>query len=189
MIPNAEQILEELMEKNPKIREEYLTREDRTEDEICMSGFVLKNTLSDNGTVTRGICNVDDNGMLSHIVETKNIAKTESGAVIRKDEGDVSIDADSHVSMNMWGLYPEFFQTLEEGFLDFLTSLEETDLKSEYLLPIIIGDLLDVGKIQVKVLESADKWFGVTYKEDKATVVEEIRKLIEAGIYPEKLYS
>lgn len=167
---------------------DFLTRENKETDKICMSGFILKNTLSDNGTVTRGICAVSENDMLSHIVETKNIAKAECGAVIQSEEGDIPVDMNSHVSMNMWGLYPEFMKTLEDGFVEFLSELETDDLKSEYLLPTIIGGLLDEGKIGVKVLESHDKWFGVTYKEDKATVVEEIQKLIEAGVYPEKLY-
>lgn len=167
---------------------EYLTRKDSPKDEICMSGFILKNTLSDNGTVTRGICAVGEDDMLSRIVETKNIAKSGSGAVIQSEEGDIPVDMNSHVSMNMWGLYPEFMKTLEEGFAEFLSELDDGDLKSEYLLPTIIGDLLDAGQVGVKVLESHDKWFGVTYKEDKGTVVEEIQKLIEAGVYPDELY-
>lgn len=167
---------------------EYLTRDKREKDEICMVGFVLKNTLSDNGTVTRGICKVDEMNMLTEIQETKNIAKTEKGAVIQTEKGDLDVAVDSPVSMNMWGIYPDFFETLEVGFDEFLSNVEEGDLKSEYLLPIIIGDLLEQNKIKVKVLESNDKWFGVTYKEDKEIVVSEIQNLIGKGEYPEKLY-
>lgn len=167
---------------------EYLMREKRKRNEICMVGFVLKNTLSDNGTVTRGVCKVDEYNMLLHIRETKNIAKTSNGVVIQTKDGDIAVDKYVPVSMNMWGIYPEFFEILEKGFDEFLEKLAEEDMKSEYLLPIIIGDLLDQEKIKVRVLESRDKWFGVTYKEDKATVVSEIQSLIEKGAYPEKLY-
>lgn len=166
---------------------EYLT-EKNTEDEICMVGFVLKNTLSDNGTVTRGVCRVDDSNMLVEINETHNIEKTEDGAIVKGENGDQKIDVDSPVSMNMWGLRPNFFTILENGFVDFLEALKEEDLKSEYLLPTIIGGLLAEKKLSVQVLESKDKWFGVTYKEDKVDVVNAIEKLIEAGVYPNKLF-
>ena len=167
---------------------EYLTKERTAQDEICMVGFVLKNTLSDNGTVTRGVCRVDEAGMLSGIKETKNIAKVADGAVIRLEDGDVVLDVESPVSMNMWGLYPDFFNILEKGFNEFLARISEAD-GAEYLLPTIIGDLLDSGKMKVRVLESHDKWFGVTYKEDKPVVVQEIWTLIETREYPETLYS
>lgn len=150
---------------------------------ISMVGFVLKNTLSDNGGVTRGVCKVDDNQMLEAIVETQNIVKTSDGAAVIKDGKEEAIDVNSSVSMNMWGLKPEFFEILEKRFVEFLESLDENDLKSEYLLPTIIGDLLREEKVQVKVLESKDKWFGVTYKEDKESVVEAIRELIHRGMY------
>lgn len=167
---------------------EYLTKERTIPDEICMVGFVLKNTLSDNGTVTRGVCRVDEKGMLSGIKETKNIAKTDGGATICSIDGNVQLDVESPVSMNMWGLYPDFFDILETGFDQFLSELTEEDHGAEYLLPTIIGDLLDEGKLKVRVLESRDKWFGVTYKEDKPVVVQEIQALVEAGEYPERLY-
>lgn len=167
---------------------EYLTQDEKAENELCMIGFVLKNTLSDNGTVTRGICKVDENQMLSHIVETKYIAKRADGAVIETEDGDVPLDADSAVSMNMWGIQPQFFRTLESGFKVFLETLPEDENKAEYLLPTIIGNLLKEGKVQVKVIESTDKWFGVTYRADKATVVAEVQALVDAGVYPEKLF-
>ena len=167
----------------------YLTEErDSDESEICMVGFVLKNTLSDNGSVTRGICHVNENGMLTDIVETQGIEKCASGAVIRNTDGETPVDADSAVSMNMWGLKPNFFETLEHGFERFLASIEDGNLKAEYLLPTIIGGLLEEKKIAVRVLESKDKWFGVTYKEDKESVVAAVRSLADAGVYPEKLF-
>lgn len=168
----------------------YLTEEkkDTSKQQICMVGFVLKNTLSENGGVTRGVCTVDDRGMLTDIVETHQIEMTPDGTAVRIDEEMKPIDMESPVSMNMWGLTPEFFYILENGFEEFLSAIPEDDLKAEYLLPTIIGDLLKEEKVDVKVLKSHDKWFGVTYKEDKEVVVEAIRNLIAKGIYPEKLF-
>lgn len=150
---------------------------------VCMVGFVLKNTLSDNGGVTRGICQVDDSRMLTGIVETHNIVKTEDGAAVETPEGRKPMDVESEVSMNMWGLQPEFFTVLEEGFADFLEKTDKEDLKAEYLLPTIIGGLLEEQKVEVKVLQSKDQWFGVTYKEDKAAVVAAVQALIQKGLY------
>ena len=140
-------------------------KEDSDVMNISMVGFILKNTLSENGGVTRGVCKVDEKRMLREIVETHNIIKTDKGAAVKLDEKEEEIDIESPVSMNMWGLQPGFFEILEKGFSEFLSQLNEEDLKSEYLLPTIIGALLKQGKVQVKVLESKDKWFGVTYKE------------------------
>ena len=153
---------------------------------ISMVGFVLKNTLSENGGVTRGICKVDANHMLTDIEETHNIVKTAEGAAVIGEEGETPIDVDSPVSMNMWGLHPDFFAILESGFAQFLAGQREEDLKGEYLLPTIIGNLLREDKVNVKVLTSRDKWFGVTYKEDKKLVVNEVKGLIAAGLYPDK---
>ena len=168
----------------------YLTGEQEDSDKIqaCMVGFVLGNTLSENGGVTRGICTVDENGHLANIVETSNIEKTAEGAAIR--EGDILRTVDVHVpvSMNMWGLHPDFFEILEAGFKEFLEHKIPGNPKAEYLLPTIVGGLLQEKKIDLKVLNSQDKWFGVTYKEDKDAVVASVRELVEKGIYPEKLF-
>lgn len=167
----------------------YLTgRKDDTAYEACMVGFVLKNTLSDNGGVTRGVCKVDEHRMLSEIVETTNIVKTAEGAAVQTEDGAVPIDVESEVSMNMWGLSPKFFEVLDKGFDEFLEKLDPENLKGEYLLPTIIGDLLNEGKMKVEVRKSHDEWFGVTYKEDKPDVVAAIQKLIKDGVYPEKLF-
>ncbi|MCD7872903.1 MAG: nucleotidyltransferase [Clostridiales bacterium] len=149
---------------------------------VCMVGFILKNTLSDNGGVTRGVCQ-EDNGKLIDIVETHNIEKVDGKAI----SDDKEIDKESVVSMNMWGLYPEVFNILEKGFDEFIGQLSDDDLKSEYLLPTIIGDLLKDGKISVDVLKSNDEWFGVTYKEDKDTVKQSIMELVNKGMYPDNL--
>ena len=124
--------------------------------------------------------------MLTDIVETHNIVKTERGAAVVAEEGREEIDVESEVSMNMWGLTPEFFGILDKGFKDFLEKTESDDLKAEYLLPTIIGDLLAKEETEVKVLQSRDKWFGVTYKEDKESVVNSIKELIAQGHYQNK---
>ena len=150
---------------------------------ICMVGFVLKNTLSNNGGVTRGICKVDKTDMLTNIVETHNIVKTDKGAAIEGENGLTPIDVEEKVSMNMWGFLPDFFTVLEKEFKNFLESLQCNDLSTEYLLPTIIGDLLKEDAVEVKVLHSTDRWFGVTYKADKEEVVKEIKRLIDSGVY------
>ena len=156
---------------------------------FCMAGFILKNTLSDNGGVTRGICIVDEKGCLTGVEETYNIVKTDDGAAVQNDDGSLStIDPMAHVSMNMWGVTPQIFDVLEKGFPEFLQKCGESNLKGEYLLPTIIDGLIKDKKADVAVLESRDKWFGVTYKEDKESVAQAFKKLIADGVYSEKLY-
>ena len=152
--------------------------------EFCMSGFVLKNTLSDNGGVTRGICKFNEDNYLEEIVETKNIIKKDNKAFVNDKE----IDYNSNVSMNMWGFTPEFIELLEEGFEKFFENIEGEELTKEYLLPIYIGELLKEKKISVKVLETNDKWFGITYKEDKDLVVNSFKELIEKEVYCNSLF-
>ena len=153
--------------------------------DLAMAGFVLKNTLSDNGAVTRGICRMNDAGYLTGVDETSGIEKTADGA----QAGGKVIDADSLVSMNMWALTPEFVTMLEQGFVDFFGGIAGNEMKAEYLLPIFIDSLLKQGKVDVKVLPTHDRWFGVTYQEDKPVVVESFAKLIEAGVYRKDLFS
>lgn len=157
--------------------------------DFCMAGFILGNTLSDNGAVTRGICVVNDKEQLVGVEETGGIVKTATGAQAEKNGELVDVDPKAHVSMNMWGFTADFLDELEDGFKEFLSGLKEGDIKSEYLLPSIVDQLIKSNKADVAVLETKDKWFGVTYKEDKPVVVESIKKLIEAGEYPEKLYN
>lgn len=169
---------------------DYLVQE-QPEDgihHICMAGFRLGNTLSDNGSVTRGVCHIED-GALVGVTETHNIFKTADGAEARDDNGNVEkLDIRSLVSMNMWGLTPAFMDTLEKGFVDFLQNVEEGDIKKEYLLPEMIDRLIKDGKAKVDVLETKDTWFGVTYQEDKAAVTAAFKKLVEDGVYPAQLY-
>ena len=163
----------------------FLQNYKKTEpNHFCMSGFILKNTLSENGGVTRGICKLDDNNYLTNIEETTDIIKKDNKAFSNEKE----IDINSNVSMNMWGLTPEFLNLLEKGFESFFNNIEGNELKAEYLLPAFIGELLEKDLISVKVLETSDRWFGVTYKEDKKFVVDSFKKLIEDGVYSKNLY-
>ena len=151
-----------------------------------MAGFVLKNALSDNGGVTRGICKMDAENNLTEVVETKNIVKTVNGA---QADG-VTIDTDSLVSMNMWGLTPDFLTTLEDGFKEFFEKeVVKNPLKAEYLIPTFIGELLDEGKMSVKVLKSNDTWYGMTYHEDVAAVKDSFKKMLENGLYKADLFA
>ena len=152
----------------------------------CVAGFVLKNTLSDNGGVTRGICKMDEDGNLTEVVETKNIVKTANGA---EADGAV-IDTDSLVSMNMWGLTPDFLEVLEEGFKEFFEKeVPGNPLKAEYLIPTFIGELLAEDKMSVKVLRSDDTWYGMTYHEDVISVKDSFKKMLEKGLYKADLFS
>ncbi|MBT9773748.1 sugar phosphate nucleotidyltransferase [Coprococcus catus] len=152
----------------------------------CMAGFVLKNTLSDNGGVTRGICRMDADHNLTEVDETKNIVKTVDGA----EADGVKLDVDSLVSMNMWGLTPDFLQTLEKGFVEFFEKeVPANPLKAEYLIPIYIGDLLKKDQMSVKVLRTNDTWYGMTYHEDVAAVKESFRQMLAEGVYKEELFS
>ncbi|MCD8012955.1 MAG: nucleotidyltransferase [Lachnospiraceae bacterium] len=175
-----------------KVMHDWLILE-HAENAIAMAGFILKNTLSEHGGVTRGVCKVaEGHTHVLDVVETSGIVKTESGA----EADGVELDPDAYVSMNFWGFPavegsdPWYMNVLDEGFTDFFkTTVPSNPLKAEYLLPTHIGGLLRNGKVTVKVLETNDKWFGVTYQEDKAAVVESIRRLIETGMYAEDLYS
>ena len=152
----------------------------------CMAGFVLKNTLSDNGGVTRGICKMDEYNNLTEIVETSNIVKNAEGA----EADGVKLDTESLVSMNMWGLAPEFLKTLESSFQYFFEKVvPENLIKAEFLIPTFIGELLAEGRISVKVLRTNDTWYGMTYKEDVAAVKDSFREMLEKGIYREELFA
>lgn len=161
--------------------------EGRETYDMCMAGFILANTLSDNGTVTRGVCQVGGDGMLEDVTETYNIERAGDGLRAEdKDGNPVSVSLDQHVSMNMWGLPAAFLSELEQGFPKFLDGIKEGDIKSEYLLPAVIDQLIKAGRATVKVLETRDKWFGATYKEDKQAVVDAISGLVARGVYPGK---
>lgn len=155
-------------------------------NDFAMAGFILENTLSDNGGVTRGICKVDENRYLTDIVETSDIVKTENGA----KSGDTEIDPKSFVSMNMFGFTPKFIDRLDDGFCEFFKNdVKDNPLKSEFLIPVYVGKLLNDDEVTIKVLETSDKWFGVTYKEDKPDVVKAFDELIAKGEYNKELFA
>ena len=158
--------------------------------DYCMAGFLLGNTLSDNGTVTRGVCKTDKDGMLVTVNETFEIAKKGEKAIgYDENDNEKVMELDTPVSMNMWGFTPEFIDELEANFTNFLDNIKEGDIKAEYLLPEIVAKMLKENKATVKVLESNDKWYGITYQEDKAKVKEYFKSLVDEGIYPNKLWN
>lgn len=157
---------------------------------FCMAGFVLKNTLSEHGGVTRGICRMGADGALAEIVETRNVVRTKDGAAVLNEDGTMTaLDPDGLVSMNFWGFTPEFMGELERGFKDFLSNIEGNELKAEYLLPTIVDGMLKEKRVDLSVLQSDDRWFGVTYKEDVPYVKEAFLQLIKQGVYEENLYA
>ncbi|MCI5951443.1 MAG: nucleotidyltransferase [Anaerostipes sp.] len=165
------------------------TKEEMGMYDISMAGFILGNTLSDNGAVTRGVCNTDEDQYLLNVVETKGIYLAEDGTIAHDENGsDIVIVPESKVSMNMWGFMPDIFQELETGFVDFLKEIPEGDISSEYLLPIIVDQLIQKKQAKVKMLPTNDSWFGITYKEDKGAVVKAFEDLIAKGVYHPELW-
>jgi len=156
--------------------------------DFAVVAYYLNNTLSDHGTVNRGVCYSNDEGYLTKIVETLKISRLEDGHIQYPDNGGYgSLEPDTLVSMNMFGFTPVFFEYTERYFEDFLRA-EGTELKSEFYIPTVLDRMISEGVGRVKVLTSDDKWFGVTYKEDKPVVMQKLRALIEQGVYPSKLW-
>lgn len=156
--------------------------------DLCMAGYLLGNTLSEVGAVTRGLCRAGRDGKLKELVETKGIVVKDDMPCVPGPDGMLyELDASALVSMNIWGMPAAFIDYLEEGFAPFLSKLGEDALTAEYLLPTIIGGMIQAGRGEVHVLPTADRWFGMTYAEDKKQTQEKIRELIALGIYPEKL--
>lgn len=171
---------------------DYLVQDHESADgryQFCMAGFVLKNTLSEHGGVTRGICRLNDEHELIEICETRNIVKTQTGAAVQSVDGTrTALDAEGLVSMNFWGFTPEFIEELGTGFVKFLEKLDGNETTAEYLLPTIVDGLIKEKRVDLTVLSSADHWFGVTFKEDVPYVKKAIRELVDQGVYPEKLF-
>ena len=172
---------------------EFLSNNEDTEDtyQYMMVGYKIENTLTENGHVARGVCETDDDGYLAEIHERTHIEKRGDGAAYTEDDGAtwVTIPEGSTVSMNMWGFTPSILAELKQRFAAFLSeNLEKNPLKCEYFLPFVVDELLKEKKATVRVLKSLDKWYGVTYKEDKQVVVDAIARLKEEGVYPEKLW-
>lgn len=164
-------------------------RENSDQLRMGMAGFILKNTLSENGKVTRGLCLTDSDYMLTDVFETTGIGYNENHELVC-DRDDVLniLSEDVPVSMNMWAGDPDFFEYLEKGFVDFLNHIDDNDLKAEYLLPIIIDGLLKNNQATVKVMKTSDKWIGITYKEDTEIAQRSFKEMIDEGVYSASLW-
>lgn len=174
----------------------FYTDQEREKNRFCLAGYVLKNTLSDNGAVTRGICLVDDSNRLEKIIETKGIGKYGDKVGYENADGYVSyIDPESVVSMNMWGFGAEMTELLKSGFVKFFERMKELPhdsaewQKGEFLIPVYVEELLQSREVTVDVLRTNAVWFGVTYKADHELVANEFKKLVKAGVYPDNLYA
>ena len=157
------------------------------EGKYCMAGYRVGNTLSEHGTVSRGVCATDKMGFLTDVVERTAI-ENKNGHVVYQDNGvDVEIPFETPVSMNMWGFTPEYFTYAEEAFKAFLTENSQ-ELKAEFYIPTLVNDMIKSGKATCQVLDTTAKWFGVTYADDRQMVVDKIQALVDAGDYPNKLF-
>lgn len=155
---------------------------------MAMAGFILKNTVSENGTVTRGVCVADDSNILKGVIESRDIAIVDGRAVTSTEESKDIISPESIVSMNMWACDEDFLEILEDRFKVFLADDSKDPLKKEFLVPVLIDRLIKEEKVSVEILPTEDKWIGITYKEDTEAAREEFRRMAEEGIYPAKLW-
>ncbi|MBU8902316.1 MAG: hypothetical protein KOO69_06220 [Victivallales bacterium] len=168
---------------------DYLCQaKDSDKADFSMCGFIMRNTLSDNGSVSRGVCELDFAGNLTEVVEhTKLERNAKAAKSFMKDGSVIDFSGDEIVSMNMWGFTPSLFDYMDDMFVDFLKESGQ-EMESEFFIPLVADTLIKQGKATVKVMTSDDEWFGITYKKDKAFVVSSIKKLVEQGIYPNKLF-
>ena len=157
------------------------------QNQYCMVGYRVCNTLSEHGSVSRGVCETDAEGNLTNVVERTSIERKENGIVYTVDGVDYALPENAPVSMNMWGFTPEYFGYVEEAFKTFLKERGQ-ELKSEFYIPTLVNDLIVAGKATCRVLDTTAKWFGVTYAEDRQMVVDKIAALTEAGVYPNPLF-
>ena len=167
----------------------YLTECEGKRGAYSMVAYKLRNTLSEFGTVSRGVCTQDDNNYLQTIVERTSIAKTEDGAAFTDEEGSHPLDLDTLVSMNFFGFTPDFFEHSKEGFKKFLEGPAQTNIKAEFFIPLMVNNLINSDEAKLRVLSSDAAWFGVTYKEDKPDVVAKVQSLIDRGVYPNELWA
>jgi dTDP-glucose pyrophosphorylase len=175
-----------------KVLHDFLVEEAEKEDPVlhmAMAGFALKNTVSENGTVNRGICMMDENRMLQHVIEGEGILIKEGKAYTETEEIKEIISPESNVSMNMWAVPAGFMAELDKRFTEFLSEEGGDPLKKEYMVPVVIDDLIREGKASVKVLPTDDKWIGVTYQQDTQSAREKFAKMAEDGMYPRPLWA
>ena len=171
-----------------EVMAKFLLSVNGKEGEYCMAGYRVGNTLSEHGTVSRGVCATDKLGFLTDVVERTAI-ESKNGHIVFPDENgnEVEIPFDTPVSMNMWGFTPEYFKYTEEAFKEFL-KVNGQELKTEFYIPTLVNDLIKAGKATCQVLDTPAKWFGVTYADDRQMVVDKIQALVDAGVYPNKLF-
>lgn len=161
-----------------------------SKNRYSMVGFRVGNTLSENGTVARGICSKDNEGHLTEVVERTEIMRVDGKVCYKDEEGKwVAVEDNTPVSMNMWGFTPDYFEYSDEYFKEFLSDAKNMEnLKAEFFIPLVVNNLIHEGTATVKVLDTTSKWFGVTYAADRQATVDRIQKLIEDGVYPNQLF-
>lgn len=171
-----------------KILADYLKTLDKTKNKYCMIGYRVGNTLSESGTVARGVCETDKEGNLTGVVERTQVKRVD-GIVSYRDENEnwIAIDDNTPVSMNMWGFTPDYFNHSDDYFVHFLEENAE-NIKAEYFIPLLVNNLIVNGVSSVKVLDTPSRWFGVTYAEDRPGVVMKLRQLADDGVYPSPLW-
>ena len=171
-----------------EVMAKFLLSVNGEQGKYCMAGYRVGNTLSEHGTVSRGVCATNKMGYLTDVVERTAI-QAKDGHILFPDENgnEVEIPFDTPVSMNMWGFTPEYFEYTEEAFKAFLTEFGQ-ELKTEFYIPTLVNDLIKAGKATCQVLDTPAKWFGVTYADDRQMVVDKIQALVDAGVYPSKLF-
>lgn len=168
---------------------DFLTNVQGKENSYCMVGFRIGNTLSENGGVSRGLCFVNDEGMLTGVRECHGIQRNEEGKIVQTlEDGSIApFPEDASVSMNMWGFTPDYFRYSDEAFRQFLDK-NVNELKSEFYIPTVVNNLIDAGTVTLKVMQTPSKWFGVTYAADRQATVDRFARLVEEGVYPKKLF-
>jgi hypothetical protein len=157
------------------------------QNKYCMVGYRVCNTLSEHGSVSRGVCQTDNNRCLTDVVERTNIERKNGQIVFTEDGKDFPLDEHTPVSMNMWGFTPEYFDYSEQAFREFVQQYGQ-ELKKEFYIPTLVNDLIKAGKATCEVLDTPAKWFGVTYADDRQMVVDKIQALVNAGVYPSPLF-
>ena len=173
-----------------KVIGDYLSRLDGSRDNYCMVGYEVNKTLSENGTVSRGVCTLTEDGYLASMVERTKIERNKEGVIVFHDLGDdVALDENTPVSMNLFGFTPDYFDYSKEEFKAFLGNPQTmANPKAEFFIPLMVNKLIGSGKAKMKVLHTSAKWFGVTYKEDKPALMAKIEALIADGVYPRNLW-
>ncbi len=166
---------------------EQLKRMDGQENHYCMVGYRLHNTLSESGSVARGVCETDDKGYLTSVVERTQVERVDGVIKFKEGETWTEVGENTPVSMNMWGFTPDYFEYSDKCFVDFLEKNQE-NLKSEYFIPLVVDHLITTNTADVKVLDTPSKWFGVTYAEDRPGVVAKLQNLVDKGEYPTPLW-